>query len=108
MLIGMGIHPSSAAIASGAIGIMQVVGRMIFAAVEWRFSNRTMALGVFVLLDACSGHVTIGQFAMADHPFHRFIRHGDWHQYADTSFDRCRHIRHHILRAHQQFDGSSS
>jgi len=50
LLISMDIHPSSAAIASGAIGVMQVTGRVIFAAVEWRFSSKTMAIGVFILL----------------------------------------------------------
>ncbi|MCY4019116.1 MAG: MFS transporter [Chloroflexi bacterium] len=60
LLISMGIHSSSAAVASGAIGIMQVVGRMIFAAVEWRFSNRTMALGVFVLLTLALATLLLG------------------------------------------------
>lgn len=50
LLISIGIHPSSAALASGSIGIMQVVGRMIFAPVEARFSVRTMVIGVFMLL----------------------------------------------------------
>lgn len=50
LLISLDIHPSSAAVASGAIGVMQVTGRMIFAAVEWRFSSKTMAIGVFILL----------------------------------------------------------
>ncbi len=50
LLINLGIHPSSAALASGAIGIMQVLGRVIFAAVEWRFSSKTMAIGIFILL----------------------------------------------------------
>ena len=50
LLISVNIQPGSAALASGAIGVMQVVGRMIFAPVERRFSSRTMAIGVFVLL----------------------------------------------------------
>ncbi len=50
LLISLNIHPSSAAVASGAIGVMQVIGRMIFAAVEWRFSSKTMAIAVFILL----------------------------------------------------------
>ena len=50
LLISINIHPSSAALASGAIGVMQVMGRMIFAPVERRFSSKTMAVGVFVLL----------------------------------------------------------
>lgn len=50
MLISLNIHPSSAAVASGAIGVMQVVGRMIFAPVERRFSSRAMVIGVFFAL----------------------------------------------------------
>ena len=50
LLISLNIHPSSAALASGAIGVMQVAGRMIFAPVERRFSSRTMVVGVFALL----------------------------------------------------------
>lgn len=50
LLISIGIHPSTAALASGSIGIMQVIGRMIFAPIETRFSVRTMVIGVFILL----------------------------------------------------------
>lgn len=50
LLISLNIHPSSAAVASGAIGVMQVVGRMVFAPVERRFSSRAMVAGVFVAL----------------------------------------------------------
>jgi len=50
LLISVNIQPGSAALASGAIGVMQVVGRMIFAPVERRFSSRAMAIGVFALL----------------------------------------------------------
>ncbi len=50
LLISIGIHPTSAAWASGAIGVMQVVGRMIFAPVERHFSSKTMVVGVFALL----------------------------------------------------------
>ena len=50
LLISMNTHPSSAALASGAIGIMQVLGRMIFAPVERRFSSKTMVIGVLLLL----------------------------------------------------------
>lgn len=49
LMISVGIHPSSAAIASGAIGVMQVVGRLFFAPIERRVSSKTMAFGVFVL-----------------------------------------------------------
>lgn len=50
LLISVNIHPSSAALASGAIGVMQVIGRMIFAPVERRFSSKTMVVGAFVVL----------------------------------------------------------
>ncbi len=50
LLISVGIHPTSAAWASGSIGVMQVVGRVIFAPVERHFSSKTMVVGVFALL----------------------------------------------------------
>ena len=50
LLISVNVHPSSAAVFSGAIGVMQVVGRTIFAPVERRFSSRAMVVGVFVML----------------------------------------------------------
>lgn len=50
LLISVNIAPGSAALASGAIGVMQVVGRTLFAPIERRFSSRTMAVGVFTLL----------------------------------------------------------
>ena len=50
LLISVDIHPSSAAVASGAIGVMQVIGRMLFAPIERRFSSRAMVAGVFVAL----------------------------------------------------------
>lgn len=48
-LIDSGIDASSAAVASGAIGIMQVVGRVFFAPLEARYSARAMVTGVFVM-----------------------------------------------------------
>ncbi len=50
LLISLGIQSSAAALASGSIGIMQVIGRMIFAPIEARLSVRTMVIGVFILL----------------------------------------------------------
>ena len=50
LLISVNIHPSSAAWASGAIGVMQVIGRMIFAPIERRFSSKAMVAGVFAAL----------------------------------------------------------
>ncbi|MDZ4771063.1 MAG: MFS transporter [Chloroflexota bacterium] len=48
-LIGTGIESSTAAFAAGAIGIMQVVGRVIFAPLDQRFSSRVIVIGVFAL-----------------------------------------------------------
>jgi MFS family permease len=48
-LIDGGIDPSTAALASGAIGLMQVAGRVIFAPLDSRFSGRVMVAGVFAL-----------------------------------------------------------
>lgn len=50
LLISVGINPSTAALASGSIGIMQVAGRVLFAPLESRFSSKTMVVGVFMLL----------------------------------------------------------
>ena len=60
LLISVNIQPGSAALASGAIGVMQVVGRMIFAPVERRFSSRTMAIGVLVLLTISLATLLLG------------------------------------------------
>lgn len=48
-LIENGIGSSNAALATGAIGIMQVVGRVIFAPLDQRFSVRAMLIAVFGL-----------------------------------------------------------
>lgn len=47
--MGSGIDSSTAAFATGAIGIMQVVGRIIFAPLDQRFSTRSIVIGVFAL-----------------------------------------------------------
>ena len=60
LLISVNIQPGSAALASGAIGVMQVVGRMIFAPVERRYSSRTMAIGVFLLLTISLATLLLG------------------------------------------------
>lgn len=60
LLISVNIHPSSAALASGAIGVMQVLGRMIFAPVERRFSSKTMVIGVLLLLTLSLGILLLG------------------------------------------------
>lgn len=69
LLIDNGINASTAAWASGTIGLMQVAGRVVFAPLETRFSARTMVIGVFamqalsivVLLPGASGLI-IGIF----------------------------------------------
>jgi MFS family permease len=48
-LIGSGIDASTAALASGSIGIMQVMGRIIFVPLEERYAIRVMVVAVFAL-----------------------------------------------------------
>ncbi len=48
-LIDSGINASSAAIASGSIGLMQVAGRVVFAPLDTRLPGRVMVGGVFAL-----------------------------------------------------------
>lgn len=60
LLISIGINPSTAAIASGSIGIMQVVGRMFFAPIERHFSSKSMVIGVFMLLTVSMSILLIG------------------------------------------------
>ncbi len=63
LLISVDVQPGNAALASGAIGVMQVVGRTIFAPVERRFSSRTLAIGVFVLLTISLAILLLGSAA---------------------------------------------
>ena len=49
LMISVGIGASSAAIAGGAVGVMQVAGRMLYAPIERRVSSKTMAVGVLAL-----------------------------------------------------------
>lgn len=60
LLISMNIHPSSAALASGAIGLMQVLGRVIFVPLERRFSSKTMVIAVFLLLASAMATMLLG------------------------------------------------
>jgi len=60
LLISIGINPSTAALASGSIGIMQVVGRMFFAPIERHFSSKSMVIGVFMLLTLSMSILLIG------------------------------------------------
>ena len=48
-LIASGFDPSTAALASGSIGILQVAGRMIFAPLDSRISSQVMAISIFAL-----------------------------------------------------------
>lgn len=48
-LMEAGISATSAALASGAIGTMQVAGRLVFAPLDRRFSGRVMVFGVMAL-----------------------------------------------------------
>jgi MFS family permease len=48
-LIESGIDSTTAAFTAGAIGIMQVAGRLVFAPLEQRFSSTIMVIGVFAL-----------------------------------------------------------
>jgi MFS family permease len=48
-LIAAGFNPSTAAVASGSIGILQVIGRVIFAPLDSRVSSRVMAASLFGL-----------------------------------------------------------
>jgi hypothetical protein len=60
-LIGAGVNSSTAAFATGAIGIMQVGGRIVFAPLERRWSNSVMVVGVFALQAVATAVLVIGQ-----------------------------------------------
>jgi len=60
-LMGSGIDSSTAAFATGAIGIMQVVGRIIFAPLDQRFSTRSIVIGVFALHIVALSILLVGQ-----------------------------------------------
>ena len=49
LLIDNKISASHAAVASGAIGLMQVMGRVVFAPLDHKVSGRVMVTGVFAL-----------------------------------------------------------
>lgn len=59
-LIDAGIDPSTAAVASGSIGIMQVVGRLIFAPLDTRISGRILVAGVFGLQTVAMALLLVG------------------------------------------------
>jgi MFS family permease len=63
-LIGSGVDSSTAAFATGAIGIMQVAGRVLFVPLERRWSNSIMVIGVFALQAVATAILVIGQAPM--------------------------------------------
>ncbi len=60
-LISAGIDSSTAAFATGTIGIMQVTGRIIFAPLERRWSSTVIVIGIFALQAAAMAILLIGQ-----------------------------------------------
>jgi MFS family permease len=60
LLIDYGIDASTAAFASGSIGLMQVAGRVIFALLEERFSGRVILAGVFAMQTAAMSVLLLG------------------------------------------------
>ena len=63
-LIDSGVDASTAALASGSIGIMQVAGRLIFAPLESRFSTHAMVTGVFALQSIAMFTLLLGPSAL--------------------------------------------
>jgi MFS family permease len=59
-LIDSGMDASTAAWMSGAIGLMQVIGRVIFAPLDMRFSGQVMVTGVFALQSVAIGLLLLG------------------------------------------------
>ena len=62
-LLDSGVESSTAALASGSIGIMQVAGRLVFAPLDTRLSGKVMVGGVF-LLQAVALVVLLGSAAV--------------------------------------------
>jgi MFS family permease len=60
-LIGSGIESTTAAFATGAIGIMQVAGRVVFAPLERRWSSTVIVIGIFALQSTAMMILLIGQ-----------------------------------------------
>ena len=60
-LIKSGVDATTAAFATGAIGIMQVLGRLVFAPMERRWSSTVMVIGVFALQTCALAILLIGQ-----------------------------------------------
>jgi predicted MFS family arabinose efflux permease len=64
-LIDSGINPSSAAFASGLIGLMKVSGRILFAPLERRFSSRILVIAVFAM-QSLALFVLLGETSLMD------------------------------------------
>jgi MFS family permease len=64
-LIEVGIDASTAAIASGSIGVMQVTGRVVFAPLDTRLSGRVMVAGIFAMQAAAMGLLLLGSSLIA-------------------------------------------
>jgi predicted MFS family arabinose efflux permease len=60
-LIGSGVDSSTAAFATGTIGIMQVTGRIIFAPLERRRSSTAIVIGIFALESVAIAILLMGQ-----------------------------------------------
>lgn len=60
-LIDVGISPTVAAYAAGAIGITQVVGRVLFAGIEHRMTRAALLVGVFGVQAAAMAVLLAGQ-----------------------------------------------
>jgi MFS family permease len=60
-LIYAGIDASTAALAAGTIGIMQVAGRVIFAPLDHRFSSNLIIIGIFALQSIAMVFLLLGQ-----------------------------------------------
>lgn len=60
-LVGAGVAASTAAWTTGAIGITQVVGRIMFLPLDQRLSRQTLTIIVFVLQAISFGCLVIGQ-----------------------------------------------
>lgn len=60
-LIRAGVDASTAALAAGTIGIMQVAGRVIFAPLDHRFPSNVILIGIFALQSVALVLLLMGQ-----------------------------------------------
>ncbi len=63
-LISIGIDASTAAAATGIIGVTQVVGRVFFAPLDRRFSVLTVILGIFIMQTLAAACLVVGHSAV--------------------------------------------